>query len=134
MLVYDALALLEAGILGAPQPGMAFLVALHTEAGITLLLKALSLTLIFWLTVVVIIGLYRLRSWAWTLAMLILGVRLVLGIIDYFYRAPFFLSMFMQVLAVLLLNQESVRIAFGERVVAQEIPLPSDEDLMDGRF
>jgi hypothetical protein len=134
LLVYDTLILLEVGILGAPQPLAALGAALRSGEGFFLVFRALMVALLFGLTVVVITGLYHLRPWAWTLAMIILGVRLALGIIDYFYRAPFFSSMFMQVLAVWLLNQESIRIAFGEKVSAHQEILSREEGSANGLF
>ncbi len=134
LLIYDTLTLLQIGVLGSPQPWEAFVAALDSGSGLWLLFKALSISLLFGLTVVVIIGLYHLRPWAWTLAMLILGVRLAIGIIDYFSGRPFFPNMFLQVLAVLLLNQEPIRIAFGERVAVHEESLAAVEDAANGHF
>jgi hypothetical protein len=60
------------------------------------------------------IGLARLRPWAWLWAMTIQGVRLFIGLVAYFRGDPHLLSLVIPVVAVLLLDQEPVRRAFGQ--------------------
>jgi hypothetical protein len=59
------------------------------------------------------IGLARIRPWAWLWAMTILGGRLLIGLIAYFRGGPHTLSLLIPLIAVLLLDQAPVRLAFG---------------------
>lgn len=59
------------------------------------------------------IGLARMRPWAWLWAMTILGGRLLIGLIAYFRGGPHTLSLLIPLIAVLLLDQAPVRLAFG---------------------
>lgn len=62
----------------------------------------------------VTIGLARMRPWAWLWAMTMQGVRLLIGLIAYFRGDPYTFSMLIPLIAVLLLDQEPVRRAFGQ--------------------
>ncbi len=61
------------------------------------------------------IGLARLRPWAWLWAMTIQGARLFIGLIAYFRGDPYSLSLLIPLVAVLLLDQEPARRAFGQK-------------------
>jgi hypothetical protein len=64
-------------------------------------------------SVVVTIGLARVRPWAWLWAMTVLGLRLLVGLIAYFRGDLYTFTLLVSVVAVLLLDQEPVRRAFG---------------------
>jgi hypothetical protein len=59
------------------------------------------------------IGLIRMRPWAWTAAMVLMGIRLAFGLGDYLFDSPAFDLLFINVVLVFLLNQREVRKAFG---------------------
>ena len=111
-----ALALWEIGVLGSRQPLQAVLLAMRTWQGELGVFQALWLGVLLLLVSLVTYALFRLRPWAWTAAMLVLGGRLALGIWDYFEKSPYFFTVILYLLPVVLLNLESVRIAFGERL------------------
>lgn len=72
------------------------------------------LALLTVVSVFVTIGLGRTRPWAWLWGMTIQGVRLFIGLIAYFRGDPYTFAMLVQLVAVLLLDQEPVRRAFGQ--------------------
>ena len=74
-------------------------------AGLLLLLAA---------SLVVTVGLARLRPWAWLWGMTIQGLRLLIGLISYFRGDPYAFSMIVPLIAVVLLDQAPVRRAFGQ--------------------
>jgi hypothetical protein len=59
------------------------------------------------------VGLYRLQPWAWRSGMIILGIQLAVGLAEYLIESPVVPGLFISVAAVFLLNQHSVRKAFG---------------------
>jgi hypothetical protein len=76
------------------------------------------------------IGLIRMRSWAWTSAMVLMGIRLAFGLSDYLFGSPAFDLLIFCVVLVFLLNQHEVRKAFGiikeTHVSAQPIKRAND--------
>jgi hypothetical protein len=80
--------------------------------------------------VVTTIGLIRMRTWAWTSAMVLMGIRLAFGLGDYLFDSPAFDLLIFCVVLVFLLNQHEVRKAFGivkeTRVPAQHIKRASE--------
>ena len=59
------------------------------------------------------VGLFRLRPWAWTLAMATQSLTLTVSLYEYLSNDPDYLVMSLGVLAVLLLNRQEVRLAFS---------------------
>lgn len=59
------------------------------------------------------IGMLRLRSWAWLMAMLLLGCELAIELTNYFQGRPAYLVLFITALLVFYLNQRLVREAFS---------------------
>ena len=111
-----AVMLYQEGVLGVPDPFGALQAALQTEQGlIRLALIVIEMTMIA-IIVVATIGLYRLQRWAWTLAMLLLGIGLALNLMRYLRGDPVYVLMIVRVIAVILLDQEPVRFAFGQKV------------------
>jgi hypothetical protein len=88
-------------------------VLLHGDRWIDALL-ALGLLALVVASILVTIGLTRMRPWAWLWAMTIQGLRLLLGLIAYFRGDPYTFSMLVPLIAVLLLDQVPVRRAFGQ--------------------
>jgi lysylphosphatidylglycerol synthetase-like protein (DUF2156 family) len=70
--------------------------------GVLLLLSALAL--------------WRLSSLAWTLAIALQGINLLLALVDYLRHQPHYLAMVMGILLVLYLNQYEVLMAFRMRL------------------
>lgn len=85
----------------------------HTDRWIDLVLLLGLLALVL-ASIVVTIGLARLRPWAWLWSMTIQGVRLLIGLIAYFRGDPYAFSMVVPLIAVLLLDQVPVRRAYGQ--------------------
>ncbi|MFN8474767.1 MAG: hypothetical protein U0822_21430 [Anaerolineae bacterium] len=59
-------------------------------------------------------GLYRLRPWAWRLAIGLLGARLLLGLYAFFSGNGVTFGLFLPVVTVFLLNQREVRRVFKQ--------------------
>jgi hypothetical protein len=72
---------------------------------------------------VISIGLWLLRRWAWVGIMAVLGFDMALDLYNYVYYSPAYLSMALSVIAVFYMNQYDVRQAFGY------LPLGSRTDL-----
>lgn len=106
----------QLGVLGVPDPLGALRVALQTNQGPILLAQIVIETALIAIIVVATIGLYRLQRWAWTLAMLILGIGLAFNLLNYLRGDPAYVLMLVRVIAVILLDQEPVRFAFGQKV------------------
>jgi hypothetical protein len=66
------------------------------------------------LGLIVSVGLWRLRHWAWSATMLWAGVNMVQALLVYYRGEPQFPSMALSVLIVLYLNQREVQLAFIE--------------------
>jgi hypothetical protein len=67
------------------------------------------------LLVVNVVGLFRLRRWAWTLTMFLTGIALLVGIFQYVVGAPLYLNLLINVLIVFYLNQREVQESFQGR-------------------
>jgi hypothetical protein len=107
-------------VLGVPDPLGALQAALQTDQGPILLALIVIETALIAIIVVATIGLYRLRRWAWTLAMLLLGIGLAFNLLNYLRDDPAYVLMLVRVIAVILLDQEPVRFAFGGKVASYE--------------
>lgn len=83
---------------------------LGTVENFTLLL-AFQLLYILYLLVVVV-GLWQLRRWAWFIVMVQLGLTMTLELWLYFLDKPVYLGMLVNVIMVLYLNQREVQQAF----------------------
>ena len=63
---------------------------------------------------VLIVGLWRLRRWAWVLLMIRLGISMAVDLLAFYAGTPPYLSMVSNVVIVFYLNQQSVQQAFHE--------------------
>jgi hypothetical protein len=63
----------------------------------------------------VIVGLWRLKRWAWVATMIFVGIGLTIGIIQYFRDLPLYWTMITNVFIVFYLNQRDVQDAFERR-------------------
>ena len=114
------LMLYELGVLGVPDP-LGVLKALGgTYQGLLQLGRIVVETGLIVIFVVATIGLYQLRRWAWTLAMLMLGIGLAVNLLNFLRGDPDYVLMVARVVAVILLDQEPVRFAFGTKAGAHE--------------
>ena len=59
------------------------------------------------------IALLKLKRWAWLPAMSLQGLALLLGIIEYLQRRPYYIGMLLGAVIVLLLNQREVHHALN---------------------
>lgn len=73
------------------------------------------------------IGLLLVRTWAWLLALALLGCQLIIQLSNYFQGHPAYWAMFFSALLVLYLNQRPIREAF--HIVPKQEALPSDSHL-----
>jgi uncharacterized membrane protein (DUF2068 family) len=71
-------------------------------------------------SLVVVVGLWQLRRWAWFIIMVQLGLSMALGLGLYFLDNPFYLGMVVNVIMVFYLNQREVQQAFERRRRSQE--------------
>jgi hypothetical protein len=110
----------QSGVLGAPDPLGALQMLLHTNQGAIQLAQIVAGPILIVIFMVATLGLYRLWRWAWTLAMLLLGIDLAVNLLNFLRDDPAYLLMFVRVIAVILLNQEPVRFAFGKKVGGYE--------------
>ncbi len=122
-----AFALWEIGILGSSNPVQQLQIVMSTWGGELGALKAFWLWSLLLVIALVTFALFKLRPWAWTAAMLVLGGRLALGVWDFFDQKPYFFIMILYILPVILLNLEDVRIAFGERLPISPKDVIDDE-------
>ena len=114
------LMLYELGVLGVPDP-LGVLQALGgTYQGLIQLARIVIETVLIFIIIVATIGLYQLRRWAWTLAMLLLGVGLAVNLLNFLRGDPDYVLMLVRVVAVILLDQEPVRFAFSTKAGAYE--------------
>jgi hypothetical protein len=78
-----------------------------------LTIRAIAAAIMLLVNLFTTIGLIRMRPWAWTAAMVLMGIRLAFGLGDYLFDSPAFDLLFINVVLVFLLNQREVRKAFG---------------------
>ena len=64
---------------------------------------------------VIAVGLWRLKRWAWVCVMLWTGLELAASLVTYFRGAPDYLSMISGIIIVFYLNQADVQAAFTTR-------------------
>lgn len=69
----------------------------------------------------VCLGLFLLRRWAWTAAMILIGVSLIYNIIHYLGGGQPYISMLIDVISVFYLNQRNVQAAFEGRLARPEM-------------
>ena len=65
------------------------------------------------ITLILVWGFVRMRSWAWISLLVWLGMGLGVQLVRYFYGDPNYLRMALAVAVVLMLNQAEVQEAFG---------------------
>jgi ABC-type phosphate transport system permease subunit len=75
------------------------------------LAQAATIALII-LTAASVVGLWRLRAWGWSLALIIAGVVLVLDLGWWYTGQPRYIGMFLNMIVVFYLNQRDVRTIF----------------------
>jgi hypothetical protein len=100
-------------------------VELSDVQGPALTVRAIFTACLFVAYLMTTVGLIRMWPWAWTSAMVLMGIRLAFGLGDYLFDSPAFELLFICVLLVFMLNQREVRKAFGivkeKRVPAEHI-------------
>jgi hypothetical protein len=67
------------------------------------------------IVLVLVVGLYRLRRWAWVGTMIFVGLGLTVGIIQYLRDQPLYGTMLLNVFIVFYLNQRDVQDLFERR-------------------
>jgi uncharacterized membrane protein (DUF2068 family) len=65
--------------------------------------------------IVIAVGLWRLRRWAWVGTMIVIGVSLASDILSYFHGNPYYGSMVLHVFTVFYLNDRDVQNLFERR-------------------
>lgn len=77
------------------------------------LTSSLALEVFYAVTgLVIAIGLFRMKYWAWIAIMIWTGSRMVVNLIEYFDGYPVYMAMLRNVIIVFYLNQRSVRQAY----------------------
>lgn len=89
---------------GLPRPDLDWLSNIDLDRLLRFLIAATYL--------VVAIGLWTFRRWAWTALMLLVGAALAEGLVLYFRDQPRYQIMFINVLIVFYINQRSVQLLF----------------------
>ena len=92
--------------------GLGRMVPAGQDAGQVAEILGILLALI---VLVLVVGLYRLRRWAWVGTMIFVGVGLTLGIIQYLRDQPLYGTMLLNVFIVFYLNQRDVQDLFERR-------------------
>jgi hypothetical protein len=110
----------QSGVLEAPNPLGALQALLQTNQGLIQLAQIVTGPILIVIFMIATLGLYRLWRWAWTLAMLLLGIDLAVNLFNLLRDDPAYLAMLVRVIAVILLDQEPVRFAFGKKVGGYE--------------
>jgi hypothetical protein len=64
----------------------------------------------------VIAGLLTRQRWAWVMTMIIIGISLLIGILEYFQESPRYLNMLIGVIIVFYLNERNVRRVYDPTV------------------
>jgi hypothetical protein len=112
VLILTALYLAQTGLFSQQIAAQA-LAQMGDAPGLFVMARAIGLTALAVIYPMTTMGLYRLRPWAWRSGMIILGIQLAVGLADYLMESPVTPGLFISVTAVFLLNQHSVRKAFG---------------------
>lgn len=76
------------------------------------------------------IGLLLVRTWAWLLALALLGCELILQLSNYFQGHPAYWAMFLSALLVLYLNQRPIREEFRIEPKREAVPSGSHLDAL----
>jgi uncharacterized membrane protein (DUF2068 family) len=100
---------LDVAVVQIGQPSIFF----GTVTNPTLLLGFQILYILYML--VVVVGLWQLRQWAWFIIMVQLGLSMALELWLYFLDNPVYLGMLVNVIMVFYLNQREVQQAFERR-------------------
>ena len=74
------------------------------------------------LGVIVAVGLWRLRRWAWVAIMLWTGLNMAAALHAYWIGNPYYLSMALSVIQVFYLNMREVQVAFLGRSLSARAP------------
>jgi hypothetical protein len=72
--------------------------------------------------IVIVVGFWRLQRWAWYLVMVFAGVTMAVDLWQYFWGSSYYMSMFINVIIVLYLNQRDVQQAFLHNRKAETSP------------
>jgi hypothetical protein len=92
--------------------GLGWIVPAGQNTGAVADLIGISLSLI---ALVLIVGLWRLKRWAWVGAMMFVGLGLTVGIIQYLRNQPLYGTMLLNIFIVFYLNQRDVQDLFERR-------------------
>jgi carbon starvation protein CstA len=65
---------------------------------------------------IVIAGLLTKQRWAWVMTMIIIGISLLIGILEYFQESPRYINMLIGVIIVFYLNERNVRRVYDPTV------------------
>jgi hypothetical protein len=87
---------------------------LPEDVGDTTAVRVFSLVLAI-IFLFVMVGLWRLKRWAWVTTMIVVGIGLTLGIIQYLRDTPLYWTMLFNVFIVFYLNQRDVQDVFERR-------------------
>lgn len=124
-----ALLLVFNGFLGAVQLGHEAYDVIQREDGVisrdVMVDVSQRLTAVEWITlpfslagIMLAVGLWQLRSWAWMFAMFLQGLYLAVQLYDYFQGEAVHLNLLVSVLTVLYLNQSEVQLVFRDHPTA----------------
>jgi uncharacterized membrane protein (DUF2068 family) len=95
------------------QLGMTSLALPNVQDSRVLALVNIAIAIIL---VVLIFGLWRYKYWAWFGTMVVTGIALVIGIWQYFHGGTSYVSLLLNSLVALYLNQHDLRLIFeGQR-------------------
>lgn len=64
---------------------------------------------------ITIVGLLLLKRWAWVATMVLAGISMAVGLVLYFEGRPLYITMLLNVILVLYLNQRDVQAIFARR-------------------
>lgn len=130
MLILALIYLFETGLFSQHITAVA-LSQMGDTPGLFVSARAISVAALAVLYPITTVGLFRLRPWAWRSGMIILGIQLAVGLAEYLFESTVVPGLFISVAAVFLLNQHSVRKAFGivkesHDIIAQPIECAGD--------
>jgi hypothetical protein len=123
MLILAGTYLIETGLF-SQQLAAQVLSALGDTPGLFVVVRAVSVTVLAVIYPITTVGLFRLRPGAWRSGMVILGIQLAVGLTGFLFDNPATPGLFISVAAVFVLNQHSVRKAFGIVKENRDIPAP----------
>lgn len=110
-----AATLFSLGVLGS-APAPAFVDNGRLTSDGTVLLTATLFVVLGVVALVILVGFLLRRRWAWVAAMTMVTLSITLDVVKYFRGKPSYVSMLVDVVLVLALNQSLVQSAFPKKV------------------